>query len=191
MDILNIGPEGQIEADVFAKSVGNPLTAGTASNRYALAEMADRAFFSHAALFAWLNTDVDPLADFCARRTGIDLQLHFTDRPLFDGHGVVYSQHRSWDHALLSVPREQWPLVRDYFVLVKMRANGHLYDCSWVEATVPDERAVSKGLLLRHGVGYLQFSISGSEFVCFGLPLRKPADLQPQIVMPDPAGIAK
>lgn len=80
--------------------------------------------FSHAPVVCAFDPLIDPLSDLLARRGAserIDVDLVLLPKPVLPG----YNRHgRHWEHALLFVAHEQWPLVQSHMCSVRFRAPG-------------------------------------------------------------------
>ena len=78
--------------------------------------------FSHAPVICAFDPMIDPLTDLLARRESherIDVDLVLLPTPVLSG----YNRHgRHWEHALLFVSHEQWPLVQSHMCSVRFKA---------------------------------------------------------------------
>lgn len=119
MDLL---PRGTVKSD---KVVQAPLQRLRIPAGTTLAQLQEfGVLFSHAPVLCAFAQPVDPLSDLLARRTSADrisVGLVLLPRPIFT-HLSRHGPH--WNHALLFVETEQWPLVESHLLSAQFRVPG-------------------------------------------------------------------
>ena len=142
--------EGTTGSDKRAGGYLKPLVCSASDTLQTLSTTG--VLFTHASCYVHLPIPTDPLMDFLARRSDIDVFVLMSQTPFFSG----FEKQKHWNHALLWVPTIQWPLIRSLFDNCVFRLGGQttadplagVTECGWCQTLVPDRPLLDKSVVL-------------------------------------------
>jgi len=121
--------------------------------------------FTHAPILRAFDPPIDPLADLLARRDTreqIDVGVFVSRRQLFRGYDRL---GRHWNHAVLAVPHEQWPLVQSHLLATCFSdpQSGAVFQIRAVDTTVADTVDSAAGAAARQAAQVTVFYVDSEN----------------------------